>query len=149
MKPLQKALNKHLSEAPATIIRQIVERKIKAQGFELSESGLQKLVAHIVDGSDLPFLWSDEDASTPDITKSISLELTEADAEEVRKLTENLLDRLPDIVRTTIEKGGDDLFRKLKDDWDVRSAVESFQIDDFESDWRSVGAMLSSLCDCS
>lgn len=130
MTKLQKAMEEQLGKLPAVALKKLVERKLKEAEVQLSPEGTDALVEHLLQNQAGSFTWNDErDAS--DENRRVSLSFGKSDIEELEQMMGGLHEAMPNIVGNVVTSVAEDLFKELKDRWEVQGVLEAFEIEQF------------------
>ena len=130
MDTLQKSMDAWLSEElPRTLVVDLLDKKLRAERIRLSKRKLKQLADKILEEK-LDSFELDEDLNGR-TKKKLTIEFTDADAEQFGHDFEKVLDRLPAIIRDLVEKTSQSLLVALEQKWAKESRAQRRDIDGF------------------
>jgi len=129
---LDKALRVQLKKSPEMALRLVLEKKLKKQGVELPEEAFKLFLEHIMNNRGDVFVWDDKISDVSAERGIVKLIFDGADEEELAESFERMRGAIPDIVQSTILRGGSDLFKSMKRSWQIEGAMERFEISQFQ-----------------
>lgn len=127
MKPMQKALNKALEQAPQLILENLLKKKLEKLGIKTSKQFLSKLAKHILSEKTEPLQYKSKPDSTVEIT------IDDNDYEEIERMSSALIDSLPNIIKNSSEKFSKSILNDLKLKWPLEKALLENDLEKFRA----------------